>query len=843
METDIYNATAFRLINSGKSLFVTGKAGTGKTTLLKKVYDRAVINKKNAIVLSPTGVAAKNAQGVTIHSFLHLPLSPYLPGYENTELYKLKREEIELVRQLNLIIIDEISMVRCDLLDMMDDVLRHYRKNETPFGGVQMVFFGDLYQLMPVETSEDHAKLKKYYDSAYFFSSKVYAKMKCPMLELKTVYRQSNKEFIKLLNHIRVGTILPVEIEMLMARYNPKFISNDKTIRLTTHNRQAYAFNRDRLENLQTKEYEYVAFKEGWFPKEEWPTDYYLQLKKGARVMFIRNDVDKQYVNGTLGQIIALYSNEVVVKTDEGNVINVKQQKLDKLHYIINKQTKKIETEVCGSFSQLPLRLAWAVTIHKSQGLTFDEVVVDAGRAFTYGQVYVALSRCKNFHGLVLVSEITKKSIMIDPVVTKFMNQTERIKIEDNVGKSSVNQLQLSNTESRTLWMVKDGLSVDEIVKESGENIGLIYSHLAKFIKNKLISVDSYLDCQKHKNILSAISELGSSAELKDIKKHCAPEVKFGEIQMVLASLEDNDIVESTQGNHIGKDNLSEDVIDEQNNCDDRSNCEPEDSDEWHFVKDVEIFAWSDCFLSNDYQVGMGKDGYYLFVIDEFIKLGSYPARFSKGKGRLSIRILGLNKREIVHTINGRIHCIGTIIEEPEQLIFVTPDNEKKTIVFEETKFGRTQMVSTLSEDYDAGGSTQGNYLDKEAFTDGIRDGHSSYEDVSNHDQENSDEWHFVKDVEIFAWSDCFLSNDYQVGMAKDGYYLFVIDEYIKLGTYPAKFSERKGWLSIRIAGKNAIKIVHVINGRIHCIGTIIEEPKQLIFVTPDNEKKTIDFE
>lgn len=250
MRTDIYSDTAFRLINSGKSLFVTGKAGTGKTTLLKKVYDRAVINKKNAIVLSPTGVAAKNAQGVTIHSFLHLPLSPYLPGYENTELYKLKREEIELVRQLNLIIIDEISMVRCDLLDMMDDVLRHYRKNETPFGGVQMVFFGDLYQLMPVETSEDHEKLKKYYDSAYFFSSKVYAKMKCPMLELKTVYRQSNKEFIKLLNHIRVGTILPVEIEMLKARYNPKFISNDKTIRLTTHNRQAYAFNRDRLEKL-----------------------------------------------------------------------------------------------------------------------------------------------------------------------------------------------------------------------------------------------------------------------------------------------------------------------------------------------------------------------------------------------------------------------------------------------------------------------------------------------------------------------------------------------------------------------------------------------------------------
>lgn len=681
MEKDIYSDTAFRLINSGKSLFVTGKAGTGKTTLLLKVLERAIINKKNAIVLSPTGVAAKNAQGVTIHSFLHLPLSPYLPGYENKELYNLKREEIELVRQLNLIIIDEISMVRCDLLDMMDDVLRHYRKNEAPFGGVQMAFFGDLYQLMPVETSEDHEKLKKFYDSAYFFSSKVYKKMNCPMLELKKVYRQSNKEFIKLLNHIRVGIILPVEMEMLKARYNPKFISNDKTIRLTTHNKQAFAFNRDRLENLQTKEYEYVAFKEGWFPKEEWPTDYYLHLKKGARVMFIRNDANKQYVNGTLGQVVELYRNEVVVKTDDGKLINVKQQKWDKLHYIINKKTKEIEKDVCGSFSQLPLRLAWAVTIHKSQGLTFDKVVVDAGRAFTYGQVYVALSRCRNFHGLVLVSEITKKSILIDPVVTRFMNQTERIEIEDNIGKSGVNQLQLSNTESRTLWMVKDGLTVDEIVKESGEDIGLIYSHLAKFIKNKLISIDSYIDNQKHKNILSAISELGVSAKLKDLKKHCAPEVKFGEIQMVLASLND-DYDESAQDIHIDKNNLSEDIKVENENDEGISNRDEEDPNDWHFIKDVEIFAWSDSFLSKDYQVGMAKDGYYMFIIDEYIKLGSYPDGFSKGKGWLSIRIAGKNKRKIVHIINGKMYFIGTVTEKPKQLIFETPDNEIKTIDF-----------------------------------------------------------------------------------------------------------------------------------------------------------------
>lgn len=229
MEKNIYADKAFRLINSGRSLFVTGKAGTGKTTLLRKVVERAKNNKKNVVVLAPTGVAAQNADGVTIHSFLHLPLSPYIPNFKTEGLYKLKQEQKELVQSLHLIIIDEISMVRCDLMDMMDDVLRFYRKSDLPFGGIQMVFFGDLYQLMPVVKTEEKEKLLKHYESVYFFSSKVYEKMKCPMLRLEKVYRQTNGGFIKLLNHIRIGMALPVDLKMLMSRYKPNFVGSDKT--------------------------------------------------------------------------------------------------------------------------------------------------------------------------------------------------------------------------------------------------------------------------------------------------------------------------------------------------------------------------------------------------------------------------------------------------------------------------------------------------------------------------------------------------------------------------------------------------------------------------------------
>lgn len=664
MEKNIYVDKAFRLINSGRSLFVTGKAGTGKTTLLRKVVERAKNNKKKVVVLAPTGVAAQNADGVTIHSFLHLPLAPYIPGFKTEGLYKLKQEQKELVRSLHLIIIDEISMVRCDLMDMMDDVLRFYRKSDLPFGGIQMVFFGDLYQLMPVVKTEEKEKLLKHYESVYFFSSKVYEKMNCPMLKLEKVYRQTNGGFIKLLNHIRIGMALPVDLKMLMSRYKPNFVGSDKTIRLTTHNHRAKYFNQMKLDSLSAVEKEYKAYIESYFPKEEWPADYCLRLKKGARVMFIKNDPEEGYVNGTLGTVSGLYYNEVEVKTDEGNIIKVNRQKWDKLKYVINKKTKIIETEVCGSFSQFPLKFAWAVTIHKSQGLTFDEVIIDAGRAFTYGQVYVALSRCRRFHGVTLVSPITPKSIMVDPVVTKFMNKTSIIEVGKSSDDGVLRKLNLTDTEERTYWMAKEGLTIEEMVAGSGERIEIIYSHLRKLIAEKVLSVDSYINKEKYAVIKKAIMKVGFSADLKKIMECCPKGIMFNEILLVKTSLEaknkQHDLLkENTKGTDEGFD------------------------DDWHFVSNVSIFKWSDSFFDETCRVGMAKDGYYLFVIDEYIKLGDYPASFTKNKGWLSVSFLGKNHLKIVHIDNGREHLIGTLKKDSKQIVFITPQNEEKVITFE----------------------------------------------------------------------------------------------------------------------------------------------------------------
>lgn len=658
MSKDIYINEAFRLANSGQSLFVTGKAGTGKTTLLKRIVERAKNNKKNVVVLSSTGVAAKNAQGVTIHSFFRLPLSPYIPGYSNKRMYNLSGEEIDLIRRLHIIVVDEVSMVRCDLMDMMDDVLRHYRKDERPFGGVQMLFFGDLYQLMPVVSSEDSEKLKGIYPSYYFFSSKVYEQMECPMIELKKVYRQTEGEFVKLLNHVRIGMILPTELKLLQGRYFPLSKGNGKTIRLTTHNYKAKNYNQNQLEALNGMLEEYKAYIDGWFPKEEWPTDYCLKLKKNARVMFVKNDAQKQFINGTLGTVIALYSNEIVVETDEGKRIEVKRQKWDKLHYIINKKTKEIETEECGSFSQFPLRLAWAVTIHKSQGLTFDDVIVDAGRAFAYGQVYVALSRCRKFHGIILASPISEKSVKTDPIVVKFMNETKRVEVETEDVDVNTVRICLSNTEQRTLWMSKEGLSIEDMARESGERIEYIYSHLKKLIENNMVDITSFLSKEKYEYILKAINESDDPESLTEIMSLCPKGTKYGEIRMAMASL---------------KAHQDKCLVEEE--CDQCSG--------WHFVSNVDVYYWSDAFFNEKYQVAMAEDGYYLWVIDEFIKLGDYPSKSYAKNGWISFRFVDRKTLSIAHICKGRKHIIGSITEEENKLVFVTPESAEYVINFE----------------------------------------------------------------------------------------------------------------------------------------------------------------
>lgn len=541
-QKDIYHEKAMELVLGGKSLFITGKAGTGKSYLIHNIVAKCKELGKNVVVAAPTGIAAMNAEGTTLHSLLKLPLLPYIPNVRIPRLYSLSDSERQVVKMIDIMIIDEISMVRCDMLDMIDDVLRHYRENKKPFGGIQMVLVGDLYQLMPVATEEDWEKLQKVYKIPYFFGSLVYQKVKYPLFELKTIHRQEDNNFRILLNNIREGHVTYYEVHKLQERYteDPKITNDCDFLRLTTHNFLAKAYNWKRLEALPGELRTFTAIRIGFFPQEENPTDYNLKLKIGAKVMFVKNDNDyHQYVNGTLGTVLKLYP-EVIVLTDNGKRITAKPVKWDLYKYTVNKLTQQLETNLLGSFIQLPLIHAWAVTIHKSQGLTFDKVVIDAGRAFTYGQVYVALSRCKTFHNLYLVSKITEKIIKTDPTVVQFMENTKTLHIKGEKKKEKKHtareHLGLGASVDNTLWMVEDGLNFEQMLKQSGERPEILYSHLAKLIELGKIGIERFILKQTYKEISFAYDTLGDDATLKAIREACESKPKFGEINMVRAS-------------------------------------------------------------------------------------------------------------------------------------------------------------------------------------------------------------------------------------------------------------------------------------------------------------------
>ncbi len=441
---DKYTLKAIEVAHEGRSFFITGKAGTGKTMLLHKIVEEEKSYGKKIAVCAPTGVAAKNAGGVTIHSLLKVPISIYIPGHKVYKLFNLSDEERLIVRMLDMLIIDEVSMVRCDLIDMVDEILRHYRDNEEPFGGLQVIMFGDLRQLMPVVTEEDWNELGKYYKAAYFFCSKVIMGMRMPMLELTKVYRQSDTKFISLLNRVREGILTDNDERLLKTKYKKDFEVSDTLhyIRLTTHRSKAWKYNKSKLEQLRGNEQEYKAYIDGYYPKEDYPNDYYLRLKVNARVMFIANDKSGRYVNGTLGTVEYADDDSIVVCTDEGKIIDVYRTTWEIYHYKINRVRKEVERTLLGSFTQYPLQLAWAVTIHKSQGLTFEKVIIDAGRAFTYGQVYVALSRCKTLEGIVLTSRITPEVVTSDPLVLEYMQLVEHIWPDEDVRTDDVDSKQ-----------------------------------------------------------------------------------------------------------------------------------------------------------------------------------------------------------------------------------------------------------------------------------------------------------------------------------------------------------------------------------------------------------------
>ena len=433
MEMNEESILAWNIIEkTSANLFLTGKAGTGKTTFLKQLKEKSP---KRMVVLAPTGIAAINAGGMTIHSFFQLPFSPYIPGttfgsgeQKRYQFSKLKRN---IIRSIDLLVIDEISMVRSDLLDAIDSVLRQYRKrHDLPFGGVQLLMIGDLQQLAPVVTAQEEQLLKEHYDTPFFFSSNALKQVGYLTVELKKVYRQQDEQFISLLNQIRENRASDATLQALNQRFIPNFEppKNCNFIRLTTHNAPAQQINEQQLAALPSRAFSYTAEVEDNFPESSYPADFMLTLKPGAQVMFIKNDPQHRFYNGMIGEVIGVKPDEegdkiIVRSKDSDEEFELEKMEWVNAKYTINEETKEIEETVEGKFRQYPLRLAWAITIHKSQGLTFEHAIIDASHSFTHGQTYVALSRCKTLEGMVLSQPLSRGAIISSQTVDAFNSQ------------------------------------------------------------------------------------------------------------------------------------------------------------------------------------------------------------------------------------------------------------------------------------------------------------------------------------------------------------------------------------------------------------------------------------
>lgn len=437
----IFKLAADFVNHTSRSVFLTGKAGSGKTTFLKHIVKST---SKKCVVVAPTGVAAINAGGVTMHSFFQLPFGPYLPGtqskFNGVEVsdkqslfrnIRFSRDKRDLLRELELLIIDEVSMVRCDMLDAMDAILRQFRRRyNEPFGGVQILYIGDLYQLPPVAKTEEWEILKEHYESPFFFHSHA-AKQAPPLyIELKKIYRQSDPQFIDLLNRVRNNNITQEDLQLLNSRYEGRYTppASENYITLCTHNYKADAVNASELDKLPGKLYRFHGSIEGDFSDKSLPTEMELRLKEGAQVIFIKNDQEQErrYYNGKLAVVSKIREDEITVSfPDSKTELTIEKETWRNIRYTLNRETEKVEEEEIGSFTQYPIRLAWAITIHKSQGLTFHKAVLDAGNSFAAGQVYVALSRCSTFEGLVLQSKISFDSISTDPRVIEFAQKEQ----------------------------------------------------------------------------------------------------------------------------------------------------------------------------------------------------------------------------------------------------------------------------------------------------------------------------------------------------------------------------------------------------------------------------------
>lgn len=448
-------------LHTSQSFFLTGKAGTGKTTLLKKIIKEST---KNIAVVAPTGVAAINAGGSTIHSMFGFPLKIFVPSFDRVDVniatnrallknhLRYRTEKRKIIQELELLIIDEISMVRADTLDAIDYALKYTRKNQLPFGGVQLIVIGDLFQLSPIAKENEWNYLRKFYRSPYFYNAQSWKEVQPLFIELKKVYRQEEENFIHILNSIRNGNPDAYALETLNDRYDPDFTTiNNESIILTTHNYKADDINLKSLNNLKTKEYKFKADVSGNFSENSFPADEVLTLKQGAQIMFLRNDTDEgAYFNGKLATIEKINRDDIKVKfMGEDRSYYLKKEKWENKVYTIDKETNEISQEVKGAFEQYPVRLAWAITIHKSQGLTFEKAVIDVADAFAMGQTYVALSRCTNLEGMKLKSKVNPKSVMVNSEVQAFYKSAPPIKIMQEglvISKNLYSRRKLRNT-------------------------------------------------------------------------------------------------------------------------------------------------------------------------------------------------------------------------------------------------------------------------------------------------------------------------------------------------------------------------------------------------------------
>ena len=428
LENNEFQALWKLISDTHQSVFLTGKAGTGKSTFLKYICNNT---RKKYVVLAPTGIAAVNVGGMTLHSFFKIPFRPLLPDDPDFSPLRIRKtlrynkEKVKLLKELDLIIIDEISMVRADIIDFVDKVLRVYCENmREPFGGKQLLFVGDVFQLEPVVTADMREVLKHYYKQFFFFNARAFEMVKLVPIELRKIYRQNNPEFISLLDKVRIDRISSGELEIINRRYNPSYTPNreDFVMTLATRRDVVDAINQDCLDSLKTKAYTYSGVIEGEFPMQNLPTSQELTLKVGAQVIFVRNDKEQRWVNGTVGKVIELEDDNVRVELESGESYYIDIEEWENVKYTYEEKKKKIKEELLGTFRQYPVKPAWALTVHKSQGLTFNNIVINfaGGGAFAGGQTYVALSRCTSLEGITLMQPISQRDIMINSEILKF---------------------------------------------------------------------------------------------------------------------------------------------------------------------------------------------------------------------------------------------------------------------------------------------------------------------------------------------------------------------------------------------------------------------------------------